>query len=690
MKVGPPSDPRLPALSTGAPKPEPVTTPPRAAPALQPKDAFVVGGGGMPLPSTEPIPGTPSTPLEREALRQRLTRTPWDVARLTPPLDAGLLREVGLDELVPHMTVAQLEPFADHLAARQRLIQADPHRAEALWRGDPRSFDLAVATYPGVFRTLPEAARNDVLLASIAVQVELAAVDALGPVTREDPSVMARVVQCSRGALLGKVPPALLTRASFYEVALELLGPDERAAALQTLPAALRDSPDVIRAAAYFDPSALSAASDRLRADPRFVRELLDRAVLPETLPSAGSPQHTVLEFAAPSLLATPSFAKDVLRDYGSLLAAFPATVRGNPDVVRAALESSADAIAFCTRPVGDPAAAEALVRRNGLLLKALSPALMADPKLQALAVESNPAIGMSLPRPLQLRALALQPSLLRDMHWTTPAEYAELTAACERDPRLLALRSQPRAAGTSRAPLDAIAAARPDLVAQAEAFTARCAKVGIRCPERLGSFATALELVERAETLDQPSDDPRPLAVVVYSPEDWNGALGTADVERLKAHYRVVYREASTDQEVGSRILEATRQRPAQLLLLGAHGARETMSFGAPDPALKGDRGPDAAYLTPSDVPALVAQGVGARVAPGGAVVLLSCHTGQGREEPNQANAVATLFPQARIFAPVIATNMHLMLADDGSFQSPGYLPGDGFGYVVEPRAQR
>jgi hypothetical protein len=545
---------------------------------------------------------------------------------------------------------------------------------------------------PDLFSVLPEAARGDALLARIALQSAQRSDQVLpfvAPSLLSDRAFQVFAVLNTRGVALGQVPDALLTAPGFLSEATQFLSAEQKLAALASVPAHHFESLAFLALAVAETPAAFGLASASLRADPLVVRRLLDRTQVEGFGTTFFDPSTSVLAYAAPPLLADRAFARDIVGQFPNLIAAFPREVQADPHVMDAALEASPMSAGRLLAPVTDRQRALELVRRNGLYLKALDYRLMSDPEIVAAALESDP-MSVSVwggPAALRRRSVELQPMNIANWPVGTPTALAEVTAMAERDGRLLGLRRRDSMTSPQRALLDQVAAARPDLAAASDALMARFEAAHIGHPERLGDLRTAMEILHQTETAGAPTDDPRPLAVVAYSPEDWNQAFLNSQFHRLTRGYRVVYFEASTDEALREGILRATESSQAALLVLGAHGSQHLMALGADDPARGAPLAAETAYLSEIDVTEWVARGVGARLVEGAPVVLKSCKTGLGREEPNVANALATVFPGNRIFAPITSTNNQMVLDDDGRFVAPGYFDGPGYGYTVEPR---
>ena len=169
-------------------------------------------------------------------------------------------------------------------------------------------------------------------------------------------------------------------------------------------------------------------------------------------------------------------------------------------------------------------------------------------------------------------------------------------------------------------------------------------------------------------------SDD-RPLAVIVGSADDWNGALGRQKFlynEIIRGGNRVLYYEADTDTEVVSSIQNATffGEKPADMIVMAGHGNPWEIRFGFGNEMENFvDLDDHRKFLNLSDT-----------LKPGGGVVLLSCSTGKGGiQEQNMANFFARVFPQAAWVAGPERDILFLWLefSDVSGIRHVGYMPG-------------
>ncbi|MCB9030055.1 MAG: HEAT repeat domain-containing protein [Deltaproteobacteria bacterium] len=186
-----------------------------------------------------------------------------------------------------------------------------------------------------------------------------------------------------------------------------------------------------------------------------------------------------------------------------------------------------------------------------------------------------------------------------------------------------------------------------------------RAANVGINLPFRL-SPSTLNEIICNREAK---YFDGRPIATIVTSPYDHNGAFLTTDNCLLRSlimnGYCVMYYEVKSDSEMLESILASNTRssesftQPAKLIVLGAHGAQAG--------SMLGDKSSEDQRIDTEDDEQILLSGVGAALENGGQVILISCSTGRGREEAdNVANLFRFAFPQAsKVWAPEIPSNI-------------------------------
>lgn len=252
---------------------------------------------------------------------------------------------------------------------------------------------------------------------------------------------------------------------------------------------------------------------------------------------------------------------------------------------------------------------------------------------------------------------------------------------------------------------------ADPDVALAVVAHKARLAKV----PDVQPGLFTMNRRFQQ-ELIDNrlaPRDrDERPVAVVAYPVEDWNGQFfeRTEELVGLTKRYRVMFYQVGTDAAFVAAVADATSHKPADLVVIGGHGESALTAFGADDPAKLPERmraqldSPKTSprvrqrimdriakvneerYLDLSDRAQL--ETVANRVAKGGSILLISCSTGKGgAEATNLANFLHGIFPQARVDAPTESVpNLGVRLDAKGYYADAGFAD-IGKRYRIEPR---
>ncbi len=251
---------------------------------------------------------------------------------------------------------------------------------------------------------------------------------------------------------------------------------------------------------------------------------------------------------------------------------------------------------------------------------------------------------------------------------------------------------------------------ADPEVAAAVAAHHALLAKVPDLSPAIVPNRRFLAELI--ANRTSPRADDRRPIAVVAYPAEDWNGQFfgRTHELEGLTRRYRVMFYQVGTDDAFVSALADATKDKRAELVVIGGHGESALAAFGADDPAKLPARARaqldnprtsprvrqrimdriakvnEERYLDFSDRAQLAK--VADRIAPGASISLISCSTGKGgAEAANLANFLHEVFPQARIDAPTESVpNLGVKLDARGFYEDAGFA-AIGKRYRIEPR---
>jgi hypothetical protein len=231
---------------------------------------------------------------------------------------------------------------------------------------------------------------------------------------------------------------------------------------------------------------------------------------------------------------------------------------------------------------------------------------------------------------------------------------------------------------------VDAAMAARlpKELVQKAEQLRDELKALDIDCPERIPP-PLLREIIDN-RTKPRSSGDHRPLALYVVSKEDHNGAFGVTNLVDTMKSYRVIYREARTDEDL-ARILDDLPEKAA-LLSIGGHGTRDFLALGAADPAFGVSLDHEEQYVDAGDAAKLRGP-LSRAVADGGHVVLRSCSTGEGRgTQKNLAQLIHGLVPKAFVHAPTAPTNGDVRVDTNGKFLDAGFRDGSAGTYDIAP----
>lgn len=172
---------------------------------------------------------------------------------------------------------------------------------------------------------------------------------------------------------------------------------------------------------------------------------------------------------------------------------------------------------------------------------------------------------------------------------------------------------------------------------ARYEGLRSELAKFDIAEPERFSTTRIAKEIIANRKNLQWP--DGRPLAVLVFARDDYNGALRNNGIHELMSRgYRVVYFEAETDTQLIDNFLSATEKQKADLFVISGHGTRKYIELK--DPSY------ESHFLDLSDRKQLNQAKLSGRMVKGGTVLLESCSTGEGGiDQYNMANMLRMVF---------------------------------------------
>lgn len=440
---------------------------------------------------------------------------------------------------------------------------------------------------------------------------------------------------------------------------------------LYSIPPRLLANPEFALDAAIKQPSLLRDVAPSLSASRAFVERVIRH-------------QPAAVRFLPDSLSRDRSFLRSLLERSGSLLEHLE-SLQWDEEMCRVALRSSFSALGSVrnqTVLADRELIAEALRNGGGMTARG-DEWWTSDAALSKVAVEHS-SLALN-----HVKETALTDEVLRaaagrsaasvvDNHYRLDAnQRAWVQAMVDANPVLLAATADPTL----------WANATPAAREQGERLRELRESLNL---DLLGRFDTPEAMEEILENRRAPEAvDHRPLAVVILSKDDWNGAFKVPNYAALTEGYRVLYYEADDDTDIRAAVLEATTSQKASLLVVGGHGERERLALGASDPRFGEVNEDEADYLDLTDRADL--EGLSARTEAGAHVVLLSCSNGEGRGAvENVANLVAAAFPAQTIWSSTTPSNLQWELDEQGLFVGPGFWGGELSTYRIDPRAPR
>jgi hypothetical protein len=496
-------------------------------------------------------------------------------------------------------------------------------RTVAQWR-------TAAAGDPSILPDAPQEVRDDREVLKRALRLDGEALRHASDRLRADPEVVGWAMDIKPNAYRHALPPLqVLPDVHELEKVLEAFKKGDFAGADAA-------------ASAILGPT----GSPRRELYLRFVREsvhpnvdvalLVDRqvALAAASNPFIGNPIRVLRQYLSRRLVAEPSFVDDIIAvapKFWDYLPIRRKTVR--PELVE--------------RMALDPKAHVFLLR--GLYGKSDFDPLASVPPDRWAAVASVhpvPFVGLFRPENIkrqQTKALATgYLAALREDHRLfekLPSEFLENTAFLAG-----AVRAAPRLLGTLTDDQRAkIAAKFGSDLAHAEEFARRLGELNLRELHRFDGHDRLLYRVVADRT--SPSHDERPTVVVVMPRDDHNRAFSghTRALAGLGDQFRLAFYEASTVEELGASIAEATRRRPADVVIIGGHGTQRGLQLGSQSEV--------DGFLAVGALSRLRSMGLHRAVTPGGQVSLISCDSGLDEDlAKNTTNMIADLWPQASV----------------------------------------
>jgi hypothetical protein len=224
----------------------------------------------------------------------------------------------------------------------------------------------------------------------------------------------------------------------------------------------------------------------------------------------------------------------------------------------------------------------------------------------------------------------------------------------------------------------------RPDLEKVHAGWMKRFAAAEIRRPERFADATVREAILRSREDVGFASD--KPLAVLVMSPADYNGALLRHMLEstaQLASAYKVMYFEASLDESaLATFVAGADREgRRVALGIVAGHASAEGIVLG--------HTGTSGAWLGTDDAALLRSVNAAAIFEEGAPFVLLGCELGKGTAGVGRsgfANVVAEALPSLTVIAPMNYFT-HWTLDADGVVRGGADIFGTDTTYVIQAR---
>lgn len=208
-----------------------------------------------------------------------------------------------------------------------------------------------------------------------------------------------------------------------------------------------------------------------------------------------------------------------------------------------------------------------------------------------------------------------------------------------------------------------------PQLVVLPKELAQTAYKLNITLPKRFPN-EDSLRTIINTRLLASYSDvyDPRHVAVVVLTKEDWNKSFQkSSKIIDLTKGYRVFYYEVNNEGGWRDAVLDATAGRLGSLGIVGGHGDGKALSLGAPDPQMS-KRGKEIYYLASNDRRDL--KGIDKRFVKGAHFILDSCKAGKGGFKARSPFTLfAHSFPSAYVHAMDRDGTLGLNLSDEGLF---------------------
>lgn len=463
-----------------------------------------------------------------------------------------------------------------------------------------------------------------------------------------------------------------------------------------------KDNPKIVSAALGHDWRQMESASARLRKDPVFVKNAIeknglvfkyadkdlrenDRALNLLAVKHGGTP--TLRETIHPKYLAEEKFLLEAFTKSRSIYLFFPDKLKSDRKLALEYAEHAVNGLEGIPEKFQkDPAFLRSAVQRNSYLYQQLPESLQLKEDLILAAVSVNPRIIEFIPKSSLLETALLEKIALtslpsRDRLITAVGKLPDSVAAnyekLEKAYQILKLNSQ----GFKKATGDAYYHRFDN------------SRAIIRGRYQVGDAETqkALEKVlgkEYFAGIVHPSLDPRHLALAIFATVDGNGAhtqgghslystfnpRDNIDNMTWDDNKRVVFYECPDMSAVEKSVNEATDFKKYQVWIgfINAHGSPGSAHLSGKH------------YITVNN-PSALQSCFGGIMAPGSVFIWGSCSVGQDRADgKNLANTFHSMNPQCTTYAPKVDGNLAFTFDGAGEILPPEY--NDGHTRLLKP----
>jgi len=208
----------------------------------------------------------------------------------------------------------------------------------------------------------------------------------------------------------------------------------------------------------------------------------------------------------------------------------------------------------------------------------------------------------------------------------------------------------------------------------------------GIDFPWRFSYVQDLQEVLTNLDNLRNGVADSRPLAVITYTKDDWNGAFEQNQIDELiQQGYNVLYFETFATDVATAAVRQANASKKDILWVIGMHGQSGAMTASLPIKSVPREVY-DKFFFDLSDLAEL--QAISEYVPEGSVIVLDSCSTGQGREKgQNMVNLFEKAFPRAKVFGLTFPSGVKRYNYDPATHKVIGVESKDGPGAIYSSK---